>query len=63
MPEQVTLKCLRCGNEWRSLLDTDIERICPKCRSNSVRRIKDKEARGHTPADQEGAKPAGKAQN
>jgi DNA-directed RNA polymerase subunit RPC12/RpoP len=43
MPEQVTFKCLRCGNEWRGLLDTDMERMCPKCRSNSVRRVKEKE--------------------
>ena len=43
MPEQVTFKCLRCGNEWRGLLDTDLERMCPKCRSNSVRRIKEKD--------------------
>jgi DNA-directed RNA polymerase subunit RPC12/RpoP len=45
MSEQVTFRCLRCGNEWRGLFDTDIERMCPKCRSNSVRRIKDKEPR------------------
>ena len=45
MPEQVTFKCLRCGNEWRGVFDTDLERMCPKCRSNSVRRIKDKETR------------------
>ena len=43
MPEQVTLKCLRCGNEFRGIYDTDVERMCPKCRSNSVRRIKEKE--------------------
>ena len=50
MPEQVTFRCLRCGNEWRGILDTDIERMCPKCRSNSVRRIKqeakDRETKG-----------------
>ncbi len=43
MAEQVTFKCLRCGNEWRGEYDVEsIERMCPKCRSNSVRRIKDK---------------------
>ncbi len=42
MAEQVTFKCLRCGNEYRGVLDTDVERMCPRCRSNSVRRIKDK---------------------
>ena len=41
MPEQVTFRCLRCGNEWRGILDTDVERMCQKCRSNSVRRIKE----------------------
>ena len=47
MPEQVTFKCLRCGNEWRGVYDADAERMCPKCRSNSVRRIKEKD--GPTP--------------
>ena len=42
MGEQVTFKCLRCGHEFRGVYDTDVERICPKCRSNSVRRVKDK---------------------
>ena len=45
MPEQVNFKCLRCGNEFRGIYDKDVERMCPKCRSNSVRRIKDKETR------------------
>ncbi len=44
MAEQVTFKCMRCGNEFRGMLDTDIERMCPKCRSNSIRRIKEKPA-------------------
>ncbi len=44
MAEQVTFKCLRCGHEFRGILDADIERMCPKCRSNSVRRIKEKPA-------------------
>jgi DNA-directed RNA polymerase subunit RPC12/RpoP len=51
MPDQVTFKCLRCGNEWRGLLDADLERMCPRCRSNSVRRVKDKETR--RPGDKE----------
>ncbi len=41
MAEQVTFKCLRCGHQFRGMLDTDIERMCPKCRSNSVRRVKE----------------------
>ena len=49
MPEQAAFKCLRCGNEWRGEYDVEsIERMCPKCRSNSVRRMKDKE-----PAEQD----------
>jgi DNA-directed RNA polymerase subunit RPC12/RpoP len=40
MAEQVTFKCLRCGHEFRGIYDTDVERMCPKCRSNSVRRVK-----------------------
>jgi DNA-directed RNA polymerase subunit RPC12/RpoP len=42
MTEQVTFKCLRCGHEFRGILDNDVERMCPRCRSNSVRRVKDK---------------------
>lgn len=42
MAEQENLKCLRCGHEFRGVYDTDIERMCPKCRSNSVRRVKEK---------------------
>jgi len=57
MAEQVTFKCLRCGHEWRGLLDTDIERMCPKCRSNSVRRVKE------TPAVAPADKDAGKAKS
>ena len=44
MPDQVTFQCLRCGNEWRGVLDTDVERMCLKCRSNSVRRVKETKA-------------------
>lgn len=42
MAEQVTFRCMRCGHEWRGISDPDLERTCPKCRSNSVRRLKDK---------------------
>jgi predicted nucleic acid-binding Zn-ribbon protein len=58
MPEQVTFKCLRCGNAWRGVLDADMERICPQCRSNSVRRVKEKEK----PTSQVGAPQSGKLQ-
>ena len=50
MPDQVTFKCLRCGNEFRGIYDTDVERICPKCRSNSVRRVKEE---AKAPGDKE----------
>jgi DNA-directed RNA polymerase subunit RPC12/RpoP len=48
MAEQVTLKCLRCGHEFLGVYDPDTERMCPHCRSNSVRRMKDK---SESPAD------------
>jgi DNA-directed RNA polymerase subunit RPC12/RpoP len=36
-------KCLRCGNTYELEADPDgkiKERICPKCKSNSVRKLK-----------------------
>ena len=51
MAEQVGFKCLRCGNEWRGVFDVEVERMCPKCRSNSVRRIKDKDKGSQTQAE------------
>jgi DNA-directed RNA polymerase subunit RPC12/RpoP len=42
MAEQDNFKCLRCGNEYslpkpeKAVME---ERTCPKCRSNSVRKI------------------------
>ena len=32
--------CLRCGKDWAASLGRDTERICPQCRSNSVRWIR-----------------------
>ena len=29
--------CLRCGREWQTVYKVDTERICPQCRSNSIR--------------------------
>ena len=46
MSEDIYLKCMRCGYEFRdpSLVGEPIkERTCPKCRSNSVRRMKKKD--------------------
>jgi len=43
MEEQ--LKCLRCGFEYSATTDNKKgpqERVCPKCKSNSVRRLPDK---------------------
>jgi predicted nucleic acid-binding Zn-ribbon protein len=54
MAEQVTFKCLRCGHEFRGVYDTEVERMCPKCRSNSVRRVKEKP---QPPDDAKSAKP------
>jgi predicted Zn-ribbon and HTH transcriptional regulator len=36
------LKCLRCGHEYKELVEPKrpiVERICPKCKSNSVRKL------------------------
>jgi DNA-directed RNA polymerase subunit RPC12/RpoP len=43
MAEQADFKCLRCGIEFTGPFDPETEpqeRSCPKCRSNSVRRLK-----------------------
>lgn len=42
MPEIVDFKCLRCGHEFTGQYDrkVPIERSCPKCNSNSVRKVK-----------------------
>jgi predicted nucleic acid-binding Zn-ribbon protein len=36
-----TFKCLKCGHEYAGKYDPKnvTERSCPKCRSNSVRRL------------------------
>lgn len=38
---EVLFKCLKCGHEYPGMFDMDNvqERSCPKCRSNSVRRL------------------------
>jgi predicted nucleic acid-binding Zn-ribbon protein len=46
MADEATFKCLRCGNEFKQPFDPKaplIERTCPKCQSNSVRRMKQEE--------------------
>jgi hypothetical protein len=32
--------CLRCGHTWQGTYHGNLERICPGCRSNSVRWLK-----------------------
>ncbi|MBN1661811.1 MAG: hydrogenase iron-sulfur subunit [Anaerolineae bacterium] len=32
--------CVRCGHRWRGAYSSNMERICPQCRSNSVRWIR-----------------------
>ena len=44
MAEEATFKCLRCGHEFKLPYtpgEPPKERACPKCLSNSVRRIKE----------------------
>lgn len=45
MAEKGYFKCLRCGYEFEDKYTPDVpqERTCPKCGSNSVRRIEKKE--------------------
>jgi len=45
-PKQVRFKCLSCGHEYPGTYDHEnvTERSCPKCRSNSVRRLPDAKA-------------------
>jgi DNA-directed RNA polymerase subunit RPC12/RpoP len=44
MAEEAKFKCLRCGHEFVATYDKDNpqEQACPKCRSNSVRRLREK---------------------
>jgi hypothetical protein len=51
-PTAANMVCYRCGNEWEVTFDpaVDKERMCPACRSNSVRVVPDG-------AKQEGALP------
>jgi len=50
MPQEADFRCLRCGNTFRLPYSPETEpqeRACPKCKSNSVRRIKEeKQAKG-----------------
>lgn len=48
MAEEADFKCLRCFAEFKLPYTKGVieERACPKCGSNSVRRIKEKEKDG-----------------
>ncbi len=50
MSEPAVFKCLRCGHTWKGTFNPDAERMCPECRSNSVRRMK--EGKGNEPIRQ-----------
>jgi heterodisulfide reductase subunit A len=32
--------CMRCGHQWTGFFSANMERVCPQCRSNSVRWLK-----------------------
>ncbi|MGQ9458764.1 MAG: hypothetical protein ACUVXH_13765 [Anaerolineae bacterium] len=32
-------RCMRCGHEWEGEDSPDRERVCPRCGSNSVRKL------------------------
>ena len=38
--QESRFKCLRCGHEYVAVFRKEQERMCPKCRSNSVRRLR-----------------------
>ncbi len=44
-----TFRCMMCGHEYQEMtdLEEDRERACPRCRSNSIRHLKDAAGRGH----------------
>jgi len=48
MAEEAKFKCLRCNHEYTDSYDPDKieERSCPKCGSNSVRRLKEEASKG-----------------
>jgi predicted nucleic acid-binding Zn-ribbon protein len=51
--ETAFFKCLRCGHQYQAVNQPDMERTCPNCRSNSVRRL-----RGRPKPSAEETKPA-----
>ncbi|MFC1572086.1 hypothetical protein ACFL6M_00650 [Candidatus Eisenbacteria bacterium] len=46
-------RCMRCGNEYEAIHTKDgqlVERSCPKCRSNSIRLMKENKKAGGSAA-------------
>jgi DNA-directed RNA polymerase subunit RPC12/RpoP len=37
---KIEFRCMRCGHTWESDDDPKQERTCPKCKSNSVRKVR-----------------------
>jgi heterodisulfide reductase subunit A len=35
--QPTSFACMRCGHHWEDVFNSNVERICPQCRSNSVR--------------------------
>jgi len=38
--DKIEFRCMRCGYTWESDDDPKQERTCPKCKSNSVRKVR-----------------------
>ena len=38
----VPFKCMRCSHEYEGVDDPNVERQCPRCRSNSIRKLRKK---------------------
>lgn len=44
-----SLKCMHCGHEYKMPVDPKrpiVERVCPQCKSNSVRKLPEKKEEG-----------------
>ncbi|MDP7423340.1 MAG: hypothetical protein QGH40_15825 [bacterium] len=48
MEENSNFKCMRCGHEYEGPFKKNgglVERMCPECSSNSIRRVREKKAK------------------
>ena len=45
-----SFRCMMCGHDYQEIadLEEDRERSCPRCRSNSIRHLKNAPGRGET---------------